>query len=532
MVLATRSLEAAYRLTIMASTPAGGEPGSDPGQESGPSEGRGGRSGGRVFVGILAGALVTGAILAALVLGGPALAPTGVAVVATGSPSAAVSEGPVPATAIPTVSAATTPTATASGSATPIPPPPPVPDPTASPSESTPSPSATPLTSTGVPAAKLQRRLDALRKKLAIPGVSVAILWDDGRQWLGASGLADVGAKAPMTTQTGFALASISKTFTAAVVLQLVEEGRLSLGQSVAPLLPGFGLDRRITVKMLLDHTSGLPDYFLNPKIDRPLQAAPNATWSVDQTLAYVSKKRPVPGRRWNYSNTNYLLLGELVERVTGHPISVEVRKRLLDPLGLDHAWYQSAETARAKGTIGYRILPLSGGGVRFAPLGRVGGIMPFRSVVTAAGGAGSMAATALDTARWMRAYAGGSVLSPATRKLQVADVAATKKLGARIPYGLGIQALPIADHKALGHSGRFLGFRNVARYLPRDGVSIAVLTNQGVQDPAIIATSLLKVVLAMPPAPSASPSASPLAGTSAVQSASPAPSPSPSPSG
>ncbi len=78
-----------------------------------------------------------------------------------------------------------------------------------------------------------------------------------------------------MTTGTAFALASISKTLTAAVVLQLVEEGKLSLDQRVAPLLPAFGLDKRMTVRQLLDHTSGLPDYFLNAKIDRPLQAAP-----------------------------------------------------------------------------------------------------------------------------------------------------------------------------------------------------------------------------------------------------------------
>ncbi len=128
---------------------------------------------------------------------------------------------------------------------------------------------------------------------------------------------------------------------------------------------------------------------------------------------------------------------------------------------------------------------------------------MPFRSVVTAADGAGSIAANALDAARWMQAYAGGDVLSAETRHEQVADVATTRSLGATIPYGLGIQTKPIAGHRALGHSGRFIGFRNVARYLPDDGVTIAVLTNQGVRDPAKIAAALLKIVL--PPKPSAS---------------------------
>ena len=117
-------------------------------------------------------------------------------------------------------------------------------------------------------------------------------------------------------------------------------------------------------------------------------------------------------------------------------------------------------------------------------PVARKSDVMPFRSVVTAAGGAGSLAATAVDAARWMRAFAGGDVLTPAMQREMLADVARTATLKSRIPYGLGIQSLPIAGRYALGHSGRFLGFRNVVRYLPAEGVTIAVLTNQGVHRP------------------------------------------------
>jgi CubicO group peptidase (beta-lactamase class C family) len=95
-------------------------------------------------------------------------------------------------------------------------------------------------------------------------------------------------------------------------------------------------------------------------------------------------------------------------------------------------------------------------------------------------------------------------------QKQMLADVSRTAKLKPRLPYGLGIQALPIAGRHALGHSGRFLGFRNVVRYLPGEGVAIAVLTNQGVNDPSKIAEALLKIVL--PPLPKPSPSASPTA--------------------
>jgi D-alanyl-D-alanine carboxypeptidase len=374
--------------------------------------------------------------------------------------------------------------------------------PASSPSASpTPPPSVTPPSQGGpIPAGSLQARLNAVRARLDIPGVTVAILWDDGRQWLGASGLRDVRANDPMTTGTAVALASVSKTFTAAVVLQLVDEGKLALDESVAPLLPAYGLDKRITLRMLLDHTSGLPDYFLNVKIDRPLQSDPNATWTPEEAFKYVPKGHLPPGRRWLYSNSNYLLLGELVTRVTGRPLAVEIRDRLLDPLGLDKAWYQAVERPRAPGVVAYRVLDGGPGKVRYVPVAKETDVMPFRAVVTAAGGAGSIAATARDAATWMRAWAGGRELSPGLEKQVLADVARTQKLGSRIPYGLGIQALPIAGRPALGHSGRYLGIRNVVRYLPGEGVTIAVLTNQSVADPARIAQALLKVIL--PPLP------------------------------
>ena len=315
-----------------------------------------------------------------------------------------------------------------------------------------------------------------------------------------------------MTPDTAFALASVSKTFTATVVLQLVGEGRLALDQAVAPLLPAFKLDPRITVRMLLDHTSGLPDYFLNPKIDKPLQAKPAAAWTALRAWRFVPSKRAVPGTTWTYSNSNYLLLGELVTAVTGHPLATEVRRRLLDPLGLTTAWYQVAEKPRANGATGYRRVARQGGGFRSVPVAPPSSVMPFRSVVTAAGGAGSIAATAMDAALWMRAFAGGDVLSPDLQAAMLGDMTATSAVGAKIGYGLGIQAVALDGRTALGHSGRFLGFRSVVRYVPEVGVTIAVLTNQGAYDPAKIATSLLRIVAPRPTvAPSlASPSSSP----------------------
>ena len=101
---------------------------------------------------------------------------------------------------------------------------------------------------------------------------------------------------------------------------------------------------------MLLDHTSGLADYFLNPKIDRPLQADPPT--ALDRPTGpsrYVGKPTVAAGRGWHYSNTNYLLLGLIAERITGQPLAAAIRTRLLDPVGLAATWYQAGEAARAR---------------------------------------------------------------------------------------------------------------------------------------------------------------------------------------
>jgi D-alanyl-D-alanine carboxypeptidase len=344
-------------------------------------------------------------------------------------------------------------------------------------------------------AAALQKSLNKVRAATYVPGVSVAIVWDNGATWAGASGFADVAAGTPVTTGTGFALASISKTFVAAVILQLVGEGRLTLDTSVAPLLPDFGLDPRITVHMLLDHTSGLPDFILTKAADAALGDS-NAVWDAAKSWSFVPKYHRVPGTSFDYSNTNYLLLGELIRSVTGHAPSAEIRTRLLWPLRLNHAWFQQDEKPRAPLPASY-VLRWYGGAPVAKLIAPAGDIVPFRSVVTATGAAGSMAATALDTARWMDALGSGRVVPPEVVAAMQADEAHTAAVGANLTYGLGISTVRVAGHIAMGHSGRYLGARNVVRYLPDLGLSIAVLTNQSEVDPATIAASMIRAVMA-----------------------------------
>jgi CubicO group peptidase (beta-lactamase class C family) len=374
------------------------------------------------------------------------------------------------------------------------------PDPTAEPTAGPSPPPPVGARPTKRIVAALQQSLDELRVKHGIPGVSAAIIFDDGSTWTGVSGLADVAARRRVTPDTAFALASISKTFTAALILDLAAEGRLSLEDGATEYLPGQTMLTGITIRMLLNHTSGLRDYFENPEIDKALLDEPATRWSTVQTLGYVGKQYFPPGTDWHYSNTNYLFLGLIAERIDGRPLAEQLRERYFAPLGLKSPYYQVAERPRGPTAHGYRFAALR---TTLSPIDLADGtgVMPFRSVVTAAGGAGSIAATALDTARWARALYGGHALESGGLALMLGGFDLVAGYEPAIPYGLGVQALTVNGLRTFGHSGRFLGFRAVMRYLPDQELTIAVLTNQSRADPGSIVGTMLRIVVP-PPGP------------------------------
>ncbi|MDA3645437.1 beta-lactamase family protein [Saccharopolyspora indica] len=182
-------------------------------------------------------------------------------------------------------------------------------------------------------------------------GVSLRVR-DERGEWVGSAGAAELGGSVAPPVDGHVRIGSSTKTFTAVVVLQLVAEGRIGLDDPVADQLPGFGLDGRITVRMLLQHTSGLFNFTGEVYEDGSVvQAIPIPygstgrewlaerfrTWRPEE-LVREGLSRPArfePGAGWSYSNTNYVLARLLVEQVSGCPISVETRRRILDPLGL-----------------------------------------------------------------------------------------------------------------------------------------------------------------------------------------------------
>jgi D-alanyl-D-alanine carboxypeptidase len=192
------------------------------------------------------------------------------------------------------------------------------------------------------------------------------------------------------------------------------------------------------------------------------------------------------------------LILGMLAEAVTGEPLAVALRERFFEPLALRHTYEQTTEEPRGAVAHGYRFER----GAPDAPaidLSDGTSMMPFTSVVTAAAGAGAVASSATDLARWARALYGGDVLSDDSLRAMLDDATRTDRYKPPVRYGLGVQFVDVGGRPAIGHSGRLLGFRSVVRWLPAERMAVAVVTNQSRTDPAIIARALSRIALRLP---------------------------------
>jgi D-alanyl-D-alanine carboxypeptidase len=363
------------------------------------------------------------------------------------------------------------------------------------PLSATPSPRHGSASATPLLRAALDARLERIRAKYGIPGITASILFADGSVWHGTAGLADIAAKRKVTDDTAFPVASVSKTFTAALILALAEDGQLDLDASVRSYVPTLGISRAITVRQLLDHTSGLRDFFFHAGVDKALLTKPSRVWDAARSLTYVGKPYGKPGQSWHYSNTNYLILGLVAEAVGGGSTAEQLRARFFTPLGLEHTFYQSVEKPKGPLVRNYRFL---GTDPKLPAIDLSDGtrVAPFTSVVTAAGAAGSIASTSGDLVRWARALYGGSLLGPETRAAMVGDVVRTAPYKPAVAYGLGVQSVTIGGHPTLGHSGRFLGARAAVRWLTDEQIAIALITNQSRTDTNAIVADLLKFAL------------------------------------
>jgi CubicO group peptidase (beta-lactamase class C family) len=335
------------------------------------------------------------------------------------------------------------------------------------------------------------------------PGAAVLIARGDQVLLRRGYGLADLEHRSAMRPDRQFRIASISKQFTAVAVLQLVAAGRLKLDDDAAAidpelfaLLPGV----HVTIRQLLTHTSGLRNYSdLDQFRDQPTQ-----TMSVSYLLGLIAEHplRFAPGTAWEYSNTGFLVLADLVEQVTGQPFDTYLARSVFAPAGLTRTVAGTARTGEGAGIAGYS--PVIGHRGQFQRAVRLN--------LSQALGAGSLVSCVDDLWKWERAVNGGRVL-PA-RWVQAAwmpvDLQQPKKargaaalalgdglsaFGERAPpYGFGWELNEVSRHAAVGHGGTMSGYRSYEVQVPDLNLFIAILCNcdRPENDPAQVAATLV----------------------------------------
>jgi CubicO group peptidase (beta-lactamase class C family) len=221
-------------------------------------------------------------------------------------------------------------------------------------------------------AATLQNILDENRELFAAGAASAAVVIPGQGTWLGASGVANPKTGEPVTTDTAFALGSVTKTFIAALVLKLSEEGVLGLDDPLTRWVPRFPGANRITIRQLLNHTSGVFNMTDNRAFIETQIEHPRERWTARRILSYVGPPLFPPGTNWGYSNTNYILLGLVVERATGSSVAAELRRTVLEPAGAERVFLQSEEDCNRRLDRRWTGRNAGGdGGIRRCPLRR-----------------------------------------------------------------------------------------------------------------------------------------------------------------
>jgi len=346
----------------------------------------------------------------------------------------------------------------------------------------------------------LDSLLSRAAKQYGVPAMQATVRWADGTMWRGSSGItarADRGSRDDAVFRVG----SLTKLFTSVLVLQLVDAGAISLDDPLSRWFPGVPEADRISVRMLLAHRSGVPEVLRSPWVQVRTSVGDKA-WRPDDLITIAARRRRTgePDARFAYSNTNYILLGRIAERVTGQPVAVLLRERITAPLGLARTRILP-DTAPPAGLLtGYDrdMIPWPGY-YRLRP--------GARSWATVAFTAGAMVSTADELARFVEALAAGRLVSPDVRKemltFHAAPMSATP---AQRGYGLGVEQLDLGAVESWGHVGSFIGFTAAAVHVPSRGITIAVTGNLSTFDVLKVVSALEQASAARMPSATTSP--------------------------
>lgn len=324
---------------------------------------------------------------------------------------------------------------------------------------------------------RLQALLDSLRTAGNFPGLSAAIVYKDNTTVALVSGVSDKEKNIPMTSSDALMHGSVGKTYVSAIALRLVKQGKLKLDEKVATYLGHYAWFNRIpnaadiTVKMLMNHTSGVMRYEFKEKFTKDLSDNPGKSWTPEELLAYILDEKAsfVAGEGWEYSDSNYILLGMIIESLAGKKYYDIVKQELLKPLGLKQTF--PSDGRRLKGlSPGY-----AGADNVFGSKDKVigdDGLFIINPQFEWTGG--GMYSTSSDLARWGKLLYEGKVVDTSL----LFSNAVPAKLGQDVKYGLGIIYRSTAAGPAYGHSGFFPGYLTEMLYFPGKQCCIVVQAN------------------------------------------------------
>lgn len=324
----------------------------------------------------------------------------------------------------------------------------------------------------------MQRRLDAARAQGQFPGAEVAFVYVDGEMPDGkprfvigsvASGVGDLNTNVPLKTSDRFLAGSIGKTFVAALTMMLVQDGKLKLDDKIGKWLGNESWFSKlpnasdITPRMLLNHSSGIPNHADNDSFQKQLLKSGSRNINYEDLLAYVLSKKPLfaAGTGYNYADTNYILIGMIIEKATGQSLYDQVSDRILKPLKLDRTIPSNAVT-----------LPeVVNGYLEGKPV-----IVNHKFTINPqwewAGG--GFASNAEDLARWAAVLYGGDVLTDKSLEEMFSSTAGEDGSA----YGLGTMVTRSKLGRSYGHDGEFPGYLADMRYYPKYKIAIAVMVN------------------------------------------------------
>jgi D-alanyl-D-alanine carboxypeptidase len=310
--------------------------------------------------------------------------------------------------------------------------------------------------------AKIDRIAAQVMELRGVPSASIAVVQGDKLVYTQGYGEARLQPDVKATPEMRYSIGSISKQFTAAAILLLAEQGKLSLDDAVGKYVPGLTRGNEVTIRQVLSHTAGYQDYWPEDYLMTPMMKPETAQYILD-TWA----KKPLdfePGTAWQYSNTGYVVAGAIVEKVSGEKLMDFLSEHIFRPLGMKSALDRSEDDLAKADATPYIRAAL--GPLRPAPAEGKGWMFA----------AGELAMTPHDLALWDISMINESVLKPAS----YAQMFTTIKLkdGKDTHYGLGVFVNDEDGHRVVEHSGEVTGFVSDNIVLPDDGVAVAVTTN------------------------------------------------------